>query len=279
MKNKKNKNHAGKEAKNRNLVGLRNLGNTCFMSAVLQSLSNIHEFCRVLKQLPSLDGSSAAPAGSAAQGGSGSEAAKRETRQNGYAPPADGAIMTEELRKVLVALSQGQGSAAKKAISPEALFHVIWKVVPRFRGYQQQDAHEFLRYMLDRLHTELLALLPGDLAFLQKNISPYSRRLSKGALFPNSHSLVTSIFGGMLQSEVSCLTCKTSSKKHDPFLDLSIDIPTNFTQLRKNKEKGVAEDRGAKCQLHGKGLSRREAIPRSIATLSRVFFILHGQHA
>jgi hypothetical protein len=160
---------------------------------------NINEFCRVLKQLPSLEdrlsttssssssstsSSSTNSVSGSGSGGSGSGsqsiAKSRESRnKNGLVPgPAEGPIMTEELRKVLVALSQGQSSKNKLVISPEALFLVIWKVVPRFRGYQQQDAHEFLRYMLDRLHSELLCLLPGDVNFLQQqqNLSPYSRR-------------------------------------------------------------------------------------------------------
>ena len=137
----------------------------------------------------------------------------------------------------------------------EALFHVIWKVVPRFRGYQQQDAHEFLRYMLDRLHTELLCLLPGDVNFLQQqqNLSPYSRRSTAKS---SSHSLVTSIFGGTLQSEVTCLSCKTSSKKHDPFLDLSIDIPSNFSQFRNKCKDG--DDKRPICTLYGKCFHRKK---------------------
>lgn len=62
------------------------------------------------------------------------------------------------------------------------------------RGYQQQDAHEFLRYMLDRLHTELLHLLPD---FTLKD-NPY---ISLG--HKSRSSIVTSVFGGTLQSEVS----------------------------------------------------------------------------
>ena len=51
----------------------------------------------------------------------------------------------------------------------------------KHRGYQQQDAHEFMHYLLDRVHTELL-------------LSPKS--------FGTTETIITGIFGGLLHSEV-----------------------------------------------------------------------------
>ncbi|XP_021937087.1 ubiquitin carboxyl-terminal hydrolase 3-like isoform X4 [Zootermopsis nevadensis] len=217
--------HVGKlknsnpKLREKKVVGLRNLGNTCFMNAVLQSLSNIEEFCYYFKQLPSLE--------NAKNNG-------RKVYQSRSLREMNDALMAEELRKILISLTQG---GSKGAISPESLFLVIWKIVPRFRGYQQQDAHEFLRYMLDRLHTELLHLLPD---FTLKD-NPY---ISLG--HKSRSSIVTSVFGGTLQSEVRCLNCSSESKKHDPFLDLSLDIPEKFQLLKKTKD---SEDLPPPCNL------------------------------
>ncbi|XP_057304278.1 ubiquitin carboxyl-terminal hydrolase 3-like [Hydractinia symbiolongicarpus] len=169
-------------------VGIRNLGNTCFMNAILQSLSNLKHFSCYFKELPAIELND--------EKGDNGKIKKYYTRS--YQP--DDLSLVEELRKILCALWQG----ATAAISPDALFSVVWKVVPRFRGYQQHDAHEFMHYLLDRVHTELL----------QTNIFSNGR-----------DTIVSGIFGGQLQSEVTCLKCGTISKKKEPYWDLSLDIP------------------------------------------------------
>jgi len=213
---KENKEKTVVKSSQRKRVGLRNLGNTCFMNSVLQSLSNIEEFCNALTKLPSLE-----------------DHMKRnkDIKKSVERVISDGVIVTEELKKVIMALKQCDEKGAY--ISTESLLKAIWKVVPRFRGYQQQDAHEFLRYMLDRLHTELLHLLP---------CMDHKMRMLRS----QSNSVVTAVFGGTLQSSVTCLTCHQSSKTDDPFLDLSIDIPPAFSgPVRKTKD---AE--GPVCSIH-----------------------------
>uniref|UniRef100_A0A4W3HY91 Ubiquitin carboxyl-terminal hydrolase n=1 Tax=Callorhinchus milii TaxID=7868 RepID=A0A4W3HY91_CALMI len=163
-------------------TGLRNLGNTCFMNAILQSLSSL----------------------------------------------------VEEFRKTLCALWQG----SQTAFCPESLFYVIWKIMPNFRGYQQQDAHEFMRYLLDHLHLELQRSYNG---MTTSFISPGSSSISPGSkcCINGASTVVTNIFGGILQNEVNCLICGTESRKFDPFLDLSLDIPSQFRNKRsKNQENG-----------------------------------------
>ncbi|XP_040163528.1 ubiquitin carboxyl-terminal hydrolase 3-like [Anopheles arabiensis] len=216
-----------KRKSQRRVVGLRNLGNTCFMNSVLQSLSNIQEFSCYFNTMPALE----------------MKHKQKAYHSRSMKETMDDVFVVEELRKVLLNLSQG-GDGSKSAISPECLFLVIWKVVPQFRGHRQHDAHEFLRYMLDRLHTELQQVsfpveLGGPKSGEHKNpynVSGLSHLQAKGR-----NSIVTNVFGGVLQSEVRCLICGMESKKHDPFLDLSLDIPEKYY----SKEHGADGTNGA----------------------------------
>uniref|UniRef100_A0A3B5B179 Ubiquitin carboxyl-terminal hydrolase n=1 Tax=Stegastes partitus TaxID=144197 RepID=A0A3B5B179_9TELE len=189
-------------------TGLRNLGNTCFMNAILQSLSNIEQFSCYFKELPAVALRSGKTAG----------------------------------RRMYHTRSQGDNSvlifmSANSTVSYYG--NVIQSCVCVRRGYQQQDAHEFMRYLLDHLHRELQYSRNGA----SHPVSPQD-----GVRLPTTEgkccingtaSVVTSIFGGLLQNEVNCLICGTESRKFDPFLDLSLDIPSQFRQKRsKDQEPG-----------------------------------------
>lgn len=115
--------------------------------------------------------------------------------------------LTPELVRVFSELEASNGS---EAVSPGALHSSIGRCLPWFRGFAQQDAHELVRFLLDRVEQE-------------------ERRV----IGPSASSSVQGVFGGSLRSEVSCLTCQRKTVKNDPFLDVSLEIPPLTIRVRR----------------------------------------------
>ncbi|MCI21238.1 ubiquitin carboxyl-terminal hydrolase 25-like, partial [Trifolium medium] len=76
---------------------------------------------------------------------------------------------------------------------------------------RQEDAHEFLRYVIDACHNSCLRL---------KKI----RKKGGGGGGDGGASIVKEIFGGALQSQVKCLCCGYESNKVDEIMDISLDV-------------------------------------------------------
>ncbi|KAJ4842318.1 hypothetical protein Tsubulata_039691 [Turnera subulata] len=86
-----------------------------------------------------------------------------------------------------------------------------------FRCGRQEDAHEFLRYVIDACHNTSLRLLK-----LRRNPNPNDASPSPSPAATST--VVKDIFGGSLQSQVKCLSCHCESNKVDEIMDISLDV-------------------------------------------------------
>ncbi|TPX68522.1 hypothetical protein SpCBS45565_g03034 [Spizellomyces sp. 'palustris'] len=193
---------AAPQRKYDHVTGLSNLGNTCFMNVVMQTLCHTVTFQQFYLDIwPSTPRTPRTPNSADSHPTTPQISPPRITRR--MSANKDISVWAETR-----ALLREMWTDEALAVSPGTFLDAIWKNVPMFRGYQQQDAQEFIRYLLDRIHTELAT---------QINPTP-----------------ITRTFQGTLHNEVKCLNCGQSSLKTDPFLDLSLPIPERFVN-RQNK--------------------------------------------
>ncbi|XP_008452810.2 ubiquitin carboxyl-terminal hydrolase 18-like [Cucumis melo] len=84
-------------------------------------------------------------------------------------------------------------------------------------GYgRQEDAHEFMRFAIDRMQLACLDEFGGE-----KAVRAHSRETT----------IIQHIFGGQLQSQVICTNCNNVSNQHENMMDLTVEIHGDATSL------------------------------------------------
>lgn len=123
------------------IPGIQNLGNTCYLSASLQTLFGIPNF---LKDLYSMYNA---------------EHSKKDmplTKALLEVAVAIGVIPEENMPKIDASVAKSK-LLNSKAANPSALKKQMDVLTDKFVGYEQRDAHEFLSDLVDYLHEELVA--------------------------------------------------------------------------------------------------------------------------
>ncbi|XP_077480931.1 ubiquitin carboxyl-terminal hydrolase 12A [Stigmatopora argus] len=177
---------------NEHYFGLVNFGNTCYCNSVLQALY----FCRPFREKIL--------------------AYRGQPRRK------------ENLLTCLADLFHSIANQKRKVgvIPPKKFITRLRKENELFDNYMQQDAHEFLNYLLNTI---------ADLLQEERKQEKTNGRLANGTLdsqnnnsnAPPAPTWVHEIFQGTLTNETRCLTCETISSKDEDFLDLSVDVEQN----------------------------------------------------
>ncbi|GAA5861121.1 hypothetical protein JCM8547_008042 [Rhodosporidiobolus lusitaniae] len=189
------------------ITGLTNLGNSCYINAVLQCLASTKPLADFF-----LSG----------------DYEKELNLQNRFGSKG-------ELAKAAAHLFRVMFSGEKKFVSPARLRNVITRIADRFDDHAQHDAHEFLLTLLDALHEDVnLVLRPPPVKEKTPEREAELERLPEAVAADQEwaeyrarqDSAMVDFFQGQIRNRMECMSCMQTSTTFSPIQALSLSIPT-----------------------------------------------------
>ncbi|XP_031475716.1 ubiquitin carboxyl-terminal hydrolase 5 [Nymphaea colorata] len=186
------------------LTGLLNLGNTCFMNSAIQCLVHTPEFARYFRE----------------------DYHQEINWQNPLGMVGELAMAFGELLRKL-------WSPGRAPVSPRPFKTKLARFAPQFSGYNQHDSQELLAFLLDGLHEDLNRV----------KFKPYIK--SKDAdgrpdeevadeywanHIARNDSIIVDVCQGQYKSTLVCPVCGKVSITFDPFMYLSLPLPSTKTR-------------------------------------------------
>ena len=192
------------------MIGLTNIGQTCYMNAALQCFNNTDILVNYFLN-PN----------------------KSEFIQNNAIGmlDQDSPQLSKELKKIFVHLWTDE---PRSSYPPHQFKKIIGEIDPLFKNFEANDAKDFINFIIMRLHEELNFV---DNSFTNKsnlrppdeNINPYDcNQVLNCYIYDfeiNLNSIVSNIFYGTVQGEFECLNCKTQLSRMGQILP---NIKYNF---------------------------------------------------
>ncbi|KAK8585998.1 hypothetical protein V6N13_130524 [Hibiscus sabdariffa] len=186
------------------LAGLQNLGNTCFMNSALQCLVHTPPLVEYYLKDYSAEINKENPLG-----------------------------MHGELALAFGDLLRKLWSSGRTAIAPRVFKGKLSRFAPQFSGYNQHDSQELLAFLLDGLHEDLNRVKQKP--YIEMKDSDGRPDEEVAAECWKNHkarndSVIVDVCQGQYKSTLVCPVCSKISITFDPFMYLSLPLPSTITR-------------------------------------------------